>query len=73
MLIPFLRAWAEAAGLPGKGGLMGRAERSLLFVFGVGFTSFNWYPLTAFLWGAVGLTGFTVLQRFYAIWMRLDE
>jgi CDP-diacylglycerol--glycerol-3-phosphate 3-phosphatidyltransferase len=73
LLISFLRAWAEAAGVPGKGGLMGRAERFLLFVFGVGFTSFDWYPLTVFLWVAVGLIGFTVLQRFFAIWMRLGE
>ena len=26
LLISFLRAWAEAAGVPGKGGLMGRAS-----------------------------------------------
>ena len=73
LLISFLSARAEAAGLSGKGGVMGRAERLLLFVFGVGLTSFDWYPLAAFLWVAVGLTGFTVLQRFYTIWMRLGE
>ena len=49
-----------------------RAE-PMLVASRVGFTSFDWYPLTAFLWVAVGLTGFTVLQRFYAIWMRLGE
>ncbi len=73
LLIPYLRARAEAANVPGRGGFMGRAERLLLFVFGVGLSSFDWYPLAAFLWVAVALTGFTVLQRFYTVWLRLDK
>jgi archaetidylinositol phosphate synthase len=35
MLVPYMRARAEAEGFEGKGGLMGRAERVLLFTVGI--------------------------------------
>ncbi len=35
MLVPYMRARAEAEGLDGRGGLMGRAERVLLFSLGL--------------------------------------
>ncbi len=35
MLVPYMRARAEAQGLEGRGGLMGRAERILLFSIGL--------------------------------------
>lgn len=35
MLVPYMRARAEAQGFEGKGGLMGRAERVLLFTVGI--------------------------------------
>ncbi len=35
MLVPYMRARAEAQGIDGKGGLMGRAERVLLFTVGI--------------------------------------
>ena len=35
MLVPYLRAKAEAEGLDGRGGMMGRAERVLLFSAGL--------------------------------------
>lgn len=35
MLVPYIRALARAQGLAGKGGLMGRAERVLLFTLGI--------------------------------------
>lgn len=35
MLVPYMRARAEAEGLDGRGGLMGRAERVLLFCIGL--------------------------------------
>ena len=41
LLIPYLRAKAEALGLEGKGGLMGRAERLLVFGLGVGLEGFG--------------------------------
>ncbi len=34
MLVPYMRAKAEAEGLPGQGGLMGRPERLILFCSG---------------------------------------
>jgi CDP-diacylglycerol--glycerol-3-phosphate 3-phosphatidyltransferase len=37
MLVPYMRARAEAQGLDGRGGLMGRAERILLFCAGLIF------------------------------------
>lgn len=35
MVVPYVRARAEALAIPGKGGLMGRAERVLLFTIGI--------------------------------------
>jgi phosphatidylglycerophosphate synthase len=35
MLVPYMRARAEAQGIDGRGGLMGRAERVLLFGLGL--------------------------------------
>lgn len=35
MLVPYMRAKAEASGYDGRGGLMGRAERILLFCLGL--------------------------------------
>jgi hypothetical protein len=35
MLVPYMRARAEAQGFAGKGGLMGRAERVILFTVGI--------------------------------------
>ena len=35
MLVPYMRARAEAQGFSGKGGLMGRAERIILFTGGI--------------------------------------
>jgi len=37
LLVPYIRARAEAEGLHGKGGLMGRAERIVLFTLGLVF------------------------------------
>lgn len=37
LLVPYLRARAEAEGIAGKGGLMGRAERIIVFCLGLIF------------------------------------
>jgi CDP-diacylglycerol--glycerol-3-phosphate 3-phosphatidyltransferase len=37
LLVPYLRARAEAEGIEGKGGLMGRAERIIVFTLGLVF------------------------------------
>jgi CDP-diacylglycerol--glycerol-3-phosphate 3-phosphatidyltransferase len=71
LLIPFLRAKAEGEGMEGKGGLMGRAERILVFCWGVGLSGVGVHSLTVTLWALAVLTWFTVLQRFYNTWVQL--
>lgn len=59
MLVPYLRARAEIEGFNGKGGLMGRAERILLFTVGLllGYVE----PM---LWIFVILVWITAFKRF---------
>ena len=71
LLIPFLRAKAEGEGVQGKGGLMGRAERLLVFCWGVGMSGVGVRSLTVTVWALAVLTWFTVLQRFYNTWVQL--
>lgn len=59
LLVPYMRARAEAEGMSGKGGLMGRAERLILFCGGLIFGYIE--PM---LWIFVVLVWFTVLVRF---------
>jgi CDP-diacylglycerol--glycerol-3-phosphate 3-phosphatidyltransferase len=59
MLVPYLRARAEAEGFSGKGGLMGRAERILLFTVGIILGLVE--PM---LWVYVVLVWITALMRF---------
>lgn len=71
LLIPFLRAKAEGEGMQGKGGLMGRAERILVFCWGVGLAGVGVPSLSATVWALAVLTWVTVLQRFYHTWVQL--
>lgn len=71
LLIPYLRAKAEAEGVEGKGGLMGRAERLLVFCVGIGLAGFDLPTLEATLWILAILTWLTVLQRFRNTWAQL--
>jgi CDP-diacylglycerol--glycerol-3-phosphate 3-phosphatidyltransferase len=73
LLIPYLRAKAEAEGAVGKGGLMGRAERLLLFGFGVGLEGLGVPTLEVTVWAMAALTWLTVMQRFYRTWVQLGE
>jgi len=59
MLVPYMRARAEADGLSGQGGLMGRAERLILFCSGLvlGFVE-------VMLWLFVVTVWLTALIRF---------
>lgn len=59
MLVPYIRSRAEVEGFNGRGGLMGRAERVLLFTVGliVGYVE----PM---LWIFVILVWITALVRF---------
>lgn len=60
MLVPYFRAKAEAAGLDGRGGLMGRAERVLLFTVGLMVDQ-----VEAMLWIFVVLVWLTAFSRFW--------
>ncbi len=59
ILVPYMRAKAEAEGQEGRGGLMGRTERLILFCAGLilGFVE-------VMLWLFVVLVWFTVVYRF---------
>jgi phosphatidylglycerophosphate synthase len=59
MLVPYIRSRAEAEGFNGKGGLMGRAERILLFTVGLILGLVE--PM---LWIFVVLVWITALMRF---------
>lgn len=60
MLVPYMRARAEASGVDGRGGLMGRAERILLFSVGLMIGQVE--PM---LWGFVALVWLTAFIRFW--------
>lgn len=59
MLVPYMRARAEAEGLSGQGGLMGRTERLILFCAGLIFSF-----VEIMLWIFVVLVWLTALVRF---------
>ena len=71
MLIPYARAKAEAEGLDGKGGIMGRAERIILFCGLLIPVGWGWWGAEVMLWPMTILTGLTVLQRYRKAWMGL--
>jgi CDP-diacylglycerol--glycerol-3-phosphate 3-phosphatidyltransferase len=66
VLIPYIRARAEALQIPCNIGLMERAERIILLSAG---TLFNW--MEPILWVLAILTHFTVLQRIFYVWKKL--
>lgn len=67
MMIPYLRAKAEAEGLDGRGGFLGRAER----VLGVSIALMTGW-IQPFLWVLVAATWFTVGQRFWTTYRSID-
>jgi len=66
VLIPYVRAKAEALEVPCTIGLMERAERIILLSIGA---LFQW--MEPVLWILAILTHFTVLQRIYYVWKKL--
>jgi CDP-diacylglycerol--glycerol-3-phosphate 3-phosphatidyltransferase len=69
LMVPYLRARAEAEGVErGGGGLMGRAERVILLTAGLVFNAVE--PM---LWVMVVTTWFTVGQRFIDTWQALRK
>lgn len=73
LLVPYVRANAEMAGLEGKGGWMGRAERMILILLGVGLVGLGLPIMEPLLWVFVALTGFTVFQRIWKTWQQLES
>lgn len=72
LLTPYVRAKAEMLGLEGKGGWMGRAERMILILTGIGVVGFGAPILEPLLWTFVALTGFTVFQRIWKTWQQIE-
>lgn len=73
LLVPFIRAKAETAGVEGKGGIMGRAERLLVFGVGVGLEGLGLPTLEVAVWALAILVWLTVIQRFVRTWKQLGE
>lgn len=73
LLVPYIRAHAELLGLEGKGGWMGRAERMILILAGIGSVGLGLEIMEPVLWVFVALTGFTVFQRIWKTWQQLDS
>lgn len=71
LLIPYVRATAESAGLDGRGGWMGRAERMLLILVGLMAVGLGLNIMEPLLWIFVILTGLTVAQRIRQTWQQL--
>jgi len=68
VLIPYIRAKAEALQVSCNIGLMERAERIILLVIGALFNRME--PV---LWILAVLTHFTVLQRIHYVWKKLGN
>lgn len=73
MLIPYIRSKAEAAGAEGKGGVMGRAERIILFCALSAPVGWDWWGMEVMLWPMAVLTAITVLQRYWKSWSQLSS
>lgn len=66
MLVPYLRAKAESVGLESRSGLMGRAERVILFFLGL-VTGL----VEVMLWIMVITVWITAVQRFVSTYRRI--
>jgi CDP-diacylglycerol--glycerol-3-phosphate 3-phosphatidyltransferase len=73
LLVPYVRAHAELLGLQGKGGWMGRAERMIFILLGIGVVGLGLDIIEPVLWVFVVLTGFTVIQRIRKTWQQLGS
>ncbi len=67
LIISYMRAKAEGGGVDGRAGLMGRAERVILYSVGV-ITA----QIGPMLWAMMVLTWMTVVQRFFSTWRQLE-
>lgn len=67
LMVPYMRARAEAEGYDGRGGLMGRAERIILFSMGLALGYVE--PM---LWIFVTLVWLTVVVRFVKTYRSIE-
>jgi CDP-diacylglycerol--glycerol-3-phosphate 3-phosphatidyltransferase len=72
LLVPYVRSNAENAGLEGRGGWMGRAERMILILLGMMAVGLGLEIMEPLLWVFVVLTGLTVAQRIRKTWQQLE-
>lgn len=72
LLTPYVRAKAESWGAEGRGGWMGRAERMILALAGIGLEGLGVAALIPTLWIFVVLSGLTVGQRIRRTWQQLE-
>ncbi len=68
MLVPYLRAKAESVGLNGSVGVMGRAERVILFACGLIFGFVE--PM---LWLMVASVWYTAIHRFLSTYRNIES
>lgn len=73
LLVPYVRAKAEAWGAEGRGGVMGRAERMIVLLSGVGLAGFGFNSLYVTMWVLVVLTSLTVAIRIWRTWFQLTD
>jgi len=72
LLVPYVRAKAELAGLDGRGGWMGRGERMILLLVGLMAIGLGIDIMEPLLWVFVVLTSLTVAQRIRKTWQQLE-
>jgi len=72
MLVPYVRSKAEGWGAEGKGGLMGRAERLIVMLLGIGLEGFGLTTIEPTLWVLAVATWWTVGQRVVRTWRQLE-
>jgi CDP-diacylglycerol--glycerol-3-phosphate 3-phosphatidyltransferase len=68
-IVSYERAKAESLGFTARGGVMERMERIVVLAIGLFFEAI----LIAVLWLMLGLTVFTVIQRFFRVWGQATE
>lgn len=69
MLISYERAKAEGLGFDARGGIMERAERSILLAIALVVP----HAMVAMLWIAAVLSAYTAVQRFVRVWRQADR
>ncbi len=72
-LISYVRARAEALGIPGKAGLMARAPRILALCIGLYFNALSPWVLKIVMWLLGALMVETLVERLIEVWRALER